>query len=46
MKIKDIIIYNNKQWRVIAIVGNYARIRLLNSGAEKIIEIKDLKEGK
>ena len=46
MKIKDIIIYNNKQWRVIAIVGNYAKIRLLNSRAEKIIEIKDLKEGK
>ena len=46
MKIKDIIIHNNKKWRVIAIVGNYARIRLLNSGAEKIIEIKDLKEDK
>ena len=44
MKIKDIVIYNNKKWRVIAIVGNYARIRLLNSGAEKIIEIKDLRE--
>ena len=44
MKIKDIVIHNNKKWRVIAIVGNYARIRLLNSGAEKIIEIKDLRE--
>lgn len=44
MRIKDIVIYNNKKWRVIAIVGNYARIRLLNSGAEKIIEIKDLRE--
>ena len=41
MKIKDIVIYNNKQWKVIAIVGNYARIRLLNSRAEKIIEIKE-----
>ena len=46
MEIKDIIIHNNKQWRIIAIVGNYARIRLLNSGAEKIIEIKDLKGSK
>lgn len=46
MKIKDIITHNNKQWKVIAIVGNYARIRLLNSRAEKIIEIKDLKEDK
>ena len=46
MKIKDIVIHNNKKWRVMAIVGNYARIRLLNSRAEKIIEIKDLKEDK
>lgn len=46
MKIKDIIIHNNKQWKVMAIIGNYARIRLLNSRAEKIIEIKDLKEDK
>ena len=46
MKIKDIVIYNNKKWKIIAIVGNYARIRLLNSRAEKIVEIKDLKEDK
>ena len=46
MKIKDIVIHNNKQWKVIAIVGNYARIRLLNSRGEKIVEIKDLQEGK
>ena len=46
MKIKDIITHNNKKWRVMAIVGNYARIRLLNSRAEKIVEIKDLKEDK
>ena len=35
MKIKDIVTHNNKQWKIIAIVGNYARIRLLNSRAEK-----------
>lgn len=46
MKIKDIVIHNNKQWKIMAIVGNYARIRLLNSRAEKIVEIKDLKEDK
>ena len=46
MEIKDIVTHNNKKWRVIAIVGSYARIRLLNSRAEKIVEIKDLKEGK
>ena len=44
MNNKDIVVHNNKQWKVIAIVGNYARIRLLNSRAEKIIEIKDLRE--
>ena len=46
MKIKDIVTHNNKQWKIIAIAGNHARIRLLNSRAEKIIEIKDLKEDK
>ena len=46
MEIKDIVTHNNKKWRVIAIVGSYARIRLLNSRGEKIVEIKDLKEGK
>ena len=46
MKIKDIVTHNNKQWKIIAIVGSYARIRLLNSRTEKIVEIKDLKEDK
>ena len=46
MKIKDIVIHNNKQWKIIAIVGNYARIRLLSKKAEKIVELKDLKESK
>lgn len=44
MKIKDIVIYNNKQWKIIAIVGNYAKIRLLGKRAEKIVELKDLRE--
>ena len=46
MKIKDIVTHNNKQWKIIAIVSNYARIRLLNKKKKKIVEIKDLKEGK
>lgn len=41
MKIKDIIVYNNKQWKIVAIKGNYARIRLVGKRAEKIVDLRE-----
>ena len=45
MKIKSVVLYNNKKWKILAIVGGYARIRLIGKGAKKIVCLKDLKEG-
>lgn len=42
MKINDIVYYNNKKWKIIAIKGNYSRIRLVGSRAEKIVALSDL----
>lgn len=43
MKIRDIIIYNGKEWKVVAIKGDYIRIRLNGKrGAEKIVKITDV----
>lgn len=44
MKINNIVLYNNRQWKIIAIKGHYARIRLVGTRAEKIVELKQLKE--
>ena len=44
MKINDVVFYNNKKWKILAIVGGYARIRLVGKWAEKIVSLKDLKE--
>lgn len=43
MKTRDIITYNGKEWKVIAIKGDYIRIRLVGKrGAEKIVKITDV----
>lgn len=43
MKIGSCVIHNNKEWKIIAIVGDYIRIKLVGSrGAEKIINKKEV----
>lgn len=45
MKINDKVIYNNKEWKIVAIKGDYAKIKLVGSKkAERIVELKDLRE--
>lgn len=44
MKINDVVFYNNRKWKIVAIVGEYARIRLVGKRAEVIINIEKIEK--
>lgn len=45
MKIRDIVKYNGKDWKVIAIKGDWARIKKVDKGSiQKIVPVSELEE--
>ena len=45
MKIRDIVKYNGKDWKVIAIKGDWARIKKVDKGhIQKIVPVSELEE--
>lgn len=45
MKIRDIVKYNGKDWKIIAIKGDWARIKKIDKGhIQKIIPVSELEE--